>query len=279
MLLPSAGNSPQMNVPNLNTRIYVGSIHWDLSEADLKTEFEAFGKIKSCILMPNPETGKHKGYGFIEFEDPLAATQAIAKKNGVELAGRPMKVGPASSASMPSPALFNAAANIAGALQTSLGLSSNVTASAINAFPSLSHAAAFANSISQRKAEETLSHEENVTISGSQRYQLMRKLANAREISKASEQNSRCIVLHDMVTAREIDDELEREVTEECSKFGMVEKVVIYQDNPQDEAVKIYILFQNAPDTRKAFEALNGRWFAGRQIRAEFSNTLPGGNM
>ncbi|MGH0123545.1 UNVERIFIED_CONTAM: hypothetical protein FKN15_012951, partial [Acipenser sinensis] len=46
-------------------RIYVASIHPDLSDEDIKSVFEAFGKIKSCTLVRDPITGKHKGYGFI----------------------------------------------------------------------------------------------------------------------------------------------------------------------------------------------------------------------
>lgn len=46
-------------------RIYVASVHPDLSDDDIKSVFEAFGRIKSCMLARDPTTGKHKGYGFI----------------------------------------------------------------------------------------------------------------------------------------------------------------------------------------------------------------------
>lgn len=46
-------------------RIYVASVHPDLSDDDIKSVFEAFGRIKSCMLAREPTTGKHKGYGFI----------------------------------------------------------------------------------------------------------------------------------------------------------------------------------------------------------------------
>lgn len=46
-------------------RIYVASVHPDLSDDDIKSVFEAFGRIKSCTLARDPTTGKHKGYGFI----------------------------------------------------------------------------------------------------------------------------------------------------------------------------------------------------------------------
>lgn len=46
-------------------RIYVASVHPDLSDDDIKSVFEAFGRIKSCVLAREPTTGRHKGYGFI----------------------------------------------------------------------------------------------------------------------------------------------------------------------------------------------------------------------
>lgn len=46
-------------------RIYVASVHPDLSDEDIKSVFEAFGRIKSCVLAREPTSGRHKGYGFI----------------------------------------------------------------------------------------------------------------------------------------------------------------------------------------------------------------------
>lgn len=43
----------------------MASVHPDLSEDDIKSVFEAFGKTKSCVLAREPTTGRHKGYGFI----------------------------------------------------------------------------------------------------------------------------------------------------------------------------------------------------------------------
>lgn len=43
----------------------MASVHPDLSDDDIKSVFEAFGRIKSCMLARDPTTGKHKGYGFI----------------------------------------------------------------------------------------------------------------------------------------------------------------------------------------------------------------------
>ena len=49
-------------------RIYIASIHSDLTEDDIKSVFEAFGPIKSCELAQTGVPGKHKGHCFIEYE-------------------------------------------------------------------------------------------------------------------------------------------------------------------------------------------------------------------
>lgn len=70
----------------------MGSIVYELGESDIMAIFQAFGKILSCQLIPNPETGKHKGYGFVEFETEDAAKGAIQCMNGFSLGGRQLKV-------------------------------------------------------------------------------------------------------------------------------------------------------------------------------------------
>jgi len=99
----------QMNyVPVPGSRIYVGSIQYDLTSADLIPYFAKCGPVRSCQLVPNPETGKHRGFGFIEFETAEAATQALQVMNGYPLGGRSIKVGPASHpvSSTPPPTVF-----------------------------------------------------------------------------------------------------------------------------------------------------------------------------
>ncbi|MEQ2211166.1 hypothetical protein XENOCAPTIV_027844 [Xenoophorus captivus] len=54
-------------------RIYVASVHPDLSDDDIKSVFEAFGRIKSCTLARDPTSGRHRGFGFIgELEGALS---------------------------------------------------------------------------------------------------------------------------------------------------------------------------------------------------------------
>ncbi|CAB4003510.1 poly(U)-binding-splicing factor PUF60-like isoform X2, partial [Paramuricea clavata] len=74
-------------------RIYVASIHPDLGEDDIKSVFEAFGKVKTCSLTPDTITGKHKGFGFIEYEVQQSANDAIASMNLFDLGGQFLRVG------------------------------------------------------------------------------------------------------------------------------------------------------------------------------------------
>ncbi|XP_026071410.1 poly(U)-binding-splicing factor PUF60-B isoform X2 [Carassius auratus] len=82
-------------------RIYVACIHPDLSDDDIKSVFEAFGKIKSCMLAREPTTGKHKGYGFIEYEKPQSSLDAVSSMNLFDLGGQYLRVGKAVTPPIP----------------------------------------------------------------------------------------------------------------------------------------------------------------------------------
>ena len=65
---------------------------------------------------------------------------------------------------------------------------------------------------------------------------------------------SRVMVLLNMVTSDELDEELEMEVTDECGKYGKVDRVIIYQERQSEEEnaeviVKIFVEFASEPGT------------------------------
>ncbi|XP_023244328.1 poly(U)-binding-splicing factor PUF60-like isoform X3 [Centruroides sculpturatus] len=102
-------------------RIYVASVHQDLTEQDIQSVFEAFGRIKMCKLASGSIPGKHKGYGFIEYETAQAAQDAISSMNLFDLGGQYLRVGrtitppnalqtPTTSSTMPTAAAVAAAA-------------------------------------------------------------------------------------------------------------------------------------------------------------------------
>ncbi|XP_030044089.1 putative RNA-binding protein 23 [Microcaecilia unicolor] len=74
-------------------RLYVGSLHYNITEDMLRGIFEPFGKIENIQLMKEPDSGRSKGFGFITFSDAESARIAQEQLNGFELAGRPLKVG------------------------------------------------------------------------------------------------------------------------------------------------------------------------------------------
>ncbi|WP_158824712.1 RNA recognition motif domain-containing protein [Mucilaginibacter lacusdianchii] len=72
--------------------IFVGSLPYRLQEADLKELFEAYGEVNSVKLIIDRETGRSKGFGFVEMPDDEAAQKAISGLNGVEVSGRSIAV-------------------------------------------------------------------------------------------------------------------------------------------------------------------------------------------
>uniref|UniRef100_A0A914S2X2 RRM domain-containing protein n=1 Tax=Parascaris equorum TaxID=6256 RepID=A0A914S2X2_PAREQ len=79
---------------------------------------------------------------------------------------------------------------------------------------------------------------------------------------------STVIVLKNMVTIEECDDELEGEIRDECTKYGQVEEVVIAQD-PTNGSVKIFVRFGDIQEAEVARQALDKRYFAGKEISAQ----------
>jgi len=72
--------------------IFVGSLPFSLGEADLKQLFEAYGEVNSVKIIIDRESGRSKGFGFIEMADDEAAQQAISGLNGSEVKGRSIAV-------------------------------------------------------------------------------------------------------------------------------------------------------------------------------------------
>ena len=72
--------------------LYVGSLHFNITEDMLRGIFEPFGRVDKIELSRDPETNRSKGYGFIHFREAEDAKKALEQLNGFELAGRPMKV-------------------------------------------------------------------------------------------------------------------------------------------------------------------------------------------
>ncbi|KAL3277262.1 hypothetical protein HHI36_012613 [Cryptolaemus montrouzieri] len=410
----------------LYNRIYVASIHPDLTEDDIKSVFEAFGPIIYCKLAQGSSGHKHKGYGFIEYETGQAANEAIASMNLFDLGGQYLRVGraitppnalmgPSPSGALPTAAAVAAAAATAK-IQAMDAVASNAVALGLTklsqpavttsipvvappgiaiptvpgsippvatalpgvaipgvpvvAVPSLgapvitvpsigapgvavpsstlqgsgpgivpvipppgvaipqypnvmqpSIVTPVVNTLPQnvipppavvtptlaqstmptttpnqealKRAQEaqlkqqeelqkklldqnepqTLQQQENMSIKGQNaRHLVMQKLM--RKV------DSRVVILRNMVGPEEVDETLEEEIQEECSKFGAVERVIVYNEvqsegNDDDVIVKIFVEFLGTKEAEAARDALNGRYFGGRMVRASlYDQTL-----
>ena len=69
-------------------KIYVGSLAFEVTDDDLRQEFEAFGQVSSAIVIKDRFSGESRGFGFVEMPDDNQAKAAINGLNGKELKGR-----------------------------------------------------------------------------------------------------------------------------------------------------------------------------------------------
>jgi hypothetical protein len=74
-----------------STEIYVGNLSYDMTEDQLRKEFEAYGKVNSARIIMNRYTNKSKGFGFVHMPDKAEARRACAALDDKEICGRKMK--------------------------------------------------------------------------------------------------------------------------------------------------------------------------------------------
>jgi RNA recognition motif-containing protein len=73
-------------------KLFVGSLAWATNDDSLKTFFEQAGAVESASVIMDRETGRSKGFGFVEMTSDDEAKAAIDQLNGKELDGRPVVV-------------------------------------------------------------------------------------------------------------------------------------------------------------------------------------------
>lgn len=72
--------------------IYVGNLSWSMTDDDLNNLFSQYGAVTSAKILKEKNTGRSKGFGFVEMEDDEAAKTAIATLNESEVQGRKLIV-------------------------------------------------------------------------------------------------------------------------------------------------------------------------------------------
>src|SRR3954451_20257956 len=76
----------------MSTRLYVGNLSFDTSSSELQTLFAQAGTVESVSLIEDRETGRSRGFGFVEMQTKEEGAAAIEQFNGKELGGRALKV-------------------------------------------------------------------------------------------------------------------------------------------------------------------------------------------
>ncbi|KAG6778000.1 hypothetical protein POTOM_017844 [Populus tomentosa] len=264
-------------------RLYVGNLHFNITEDQLRQVFEPFGAVE-LVQLPHDESGHCKGFGFVQFARLEDARNALNLNGQVEIAGRPIKVsavtdqtgtqdggtnvgdfdddeGGGLALNACSRALLmqkldrtGTASSIAG----SLGTPAPPTAPILGATPIVSPAVAPLLSGSVPAIP-------GLPVPG------LQLPATAIPTMDTIGVPSDCLFLKNMFdpkteTEPDFDLDIKEDVQEECSRFGNVKH--IYVD--KNSAGFVYMRFENMQAAINAQRALHGRWFAGKLITATF---------
>ncbi|KAM3620912.1 uncharacterized protein V6R79_003623 [Siganus canaliculatus] len=251
-------------------RLYVGSLHFNITEEMLRGIFEPFGRIESIQLMMDSETGRSKGYGFITFADAECAKKALEQLNGFELAGRPMKVGHVTertdaamaSSFLDSDELERTGIDLGttGRLQLMARLAEGT---GLQIPPAAQQALQMSGAIAIG-AMAAVSAAMNPTLNMNM---------NSAPLSLPSQPlATHCFQLSNMFNPSseeapgwELD--IQHDVIEECNKHGGV--VHVYVDKNSAEG-NIYVKCPTIPAAMAAVNALHGRYFGGKMITAAY---------
>ncbi|KAK4101882.1 splicing factor, CC1-like protein [Parathielavia hyrcaniae] len=269
-------------------RLYVGNIHFSITESDLQNVFEPFGELE-FVQLQKDDNGRSRGYGFVQFRDAGQAREALEKMNGFDLAGRPIRVGLGNDKFTP-----ESTANLLRGFQ---GQNQQFQGSAFSGAGGRGPQSSNFDRAGGRENEKGTGASAlddtdvaGVNFNNYSRDALMRKLARTdepingqpeRQVLKPKTEApkplpvnvsmaSRCVVLHNMFdpTEQESEDwakELEEEVRQEAEeKYGHVVHISLDPNSAGD----IYLKFDKVSGGENAIKGLNGRYFDGRMITA-----------
>jgi len=76
----------------MGRRLYVGNLNYNTDEQTLKTAFSHFGEVKEVKVVMDRETGRARGFAFVEFMNDADAANAITQMNGQDVDGRALRV-------------------------------------------------------------------------------------------------------------------------------------------------------------------------------------------
>ena len=72
----------------MGTKLYVGNLPYSFNDGDMEREFSAYGSVNSAKVMMDRDSGRSKGFGFVEMSSDAEANAAIQALNGKDFGGR-----------------------------------------------------------------------------------------------------------------------------------------------------------------------------------------------
>ncbi|KAI0692793.1 hypothetical protein BC835DRAFT_1416350 [Cytidiella melzeri] len=225
---------PGVSAPHGGMQLYVGSLHFNLTESDIKQVFEPFGELEFVDLHRDPMTGRSKGYAFVQYKRAEDAKMALEQMEGFELAGRTLRV----------------------------------------------------NTVHEKGTikytqQDSLDEAGGGNLNAASRQALMQKLARTDSAPVYQEavarpnipsaMQSKSVLLKNMFDPEEeTEPDWDKELAEDCKaeldKYGRVQFLKVEKESQGE----IYVKYDNVESAKKAIDALNGRWFGGRQASAAF---------
>jgi len=86
------GPRPQAVLETKVKKLYVGNLPWSATEQELRELFGEFGSVESVAVITDRETGRSRGFGFIEIDSADGADKAIEQLDGRDFGGRALRV-------------------------------------------------------------------------------------------------------------------------------------------------------------------------------------------
>lgn len=268
-------NTTQMSMQKGNVgpmKLYVGSLHQNITEDMLKGIFSPFGKVEQVQLVKDPESGISRGYGFITFSEAETAKRALEQLNGFEIAGKPMKVSNVTDRADQQAAMALAAGQSGPSFldndaieRTGIDLG---TTGRLQLMAKLAEGTGLnVPSITQQAL--TMGQAMGLGLRGSVNVQ--GELPPDMGGVAAPPIATTCFQLSNMFdpkteTEPDWDAEIRSDVIEECGKHGTVLHVYVDKNSEGN----VYVKCGTLDSAAKSVAALHGRYFAGKMITAAY---------
>jgi len=267
-LVPSMSHTHSANSAAGPTRLYVGSLHVNITEDDLRLVFEPFGDIDFVQIHIDAETKKSKGFGFVQYKRAEDAKKALSQINGLELAGRQIKVGLVNETKSEPIGTLGELDDEGGGLP---GLNAQSRAMLMAKLMD-QHGITPPPTLTSALPNLGVFNSMNATINSPT---IGQSKPAPNIASSANQKVSRCVLLKNMFDPSQETDpdfhiDIHQDVQEECSKFGPIKHLHVAKDSPGF----VYIKFEAQDGALNAITALNHRWFAGRMIIAEYFDEI-----